>query len=101
MCCLQNNFNYCIIGGDFNADISRVNSINTTSLQNFVSDKGLMFGIYYTSCGPYQSISVIDQFIISRCLSSLIAVYKTIRSMSNISDHVPLFLDVEWHSPNH
>ena len=43
--------------------------------------------------------SVIDHFIISRCLSSSIAVYKTISSMSNISDHVPLFLHVEWHSP--
>ena len=41
--------------------------MNTTSLQNFVSDEGLIFS-----------------------------------SMSNISDHVPLFLDVEWHSPkNH
>ena len=41
--CLQNNVKYCIIGGDFNADISRVNSMNTTSLQNYVSDEGLMF----------------------------------------------------------
>ena len=55
--------------------------------------------IDYTYCGPNQAFSVIDYFIISRCLSPLIAVYKTISSMSNISDHVPLFLDVEWHSP--
>ena len=55
--------------------------------------------IDYTYCGPNQAFSVIDHFIISRCLSSSIAVYKTISSMGNISDHVPLFLDVEWHSP--
>ena len=91
----------------FNADISRVNSLNTASLQNFVSDEGLMFctksenciNIDYTYCGPNQVFSVIDNFMISRCLSSSIAVYKTISSMSNISDHVPLFLDVEWHLP--
>ena len=45
------------------------------------------------------SLHVIDHFIFSICLSSLIAVYKTNSSMSNISDHVLLFLDVEWHLP--
>ena len=38
MNCLQHNVEYCIIGGDFNTYISRVNSMNTTSLHNFVSD---------------------------------------------------------------
>ena len=38
MYCLQHNVDYYIIGGDFNTDISRVNSMNTTSLPNFVSD---------------------------------------------------------------
>ena len=33
MYCLQNNVKYCIIEGDFKADISRVNSMNTASLQ--------------------------------------------------------------------
>ena len=68
MYCLQNNVEYCINGVDFNADLSRVNSMNTTSLQNFVSDEGLMFcmksenyiNIDYTYC---------DHFIIYRCLS--------------------------------
>ena len=55
--------------------------------------------IYYTYYGPNQSISVIDHFIISNFLSSAIDVYKTISSVSNISDHVPVFLDIEWHSP--
>ena len=35
MYCLQHNVEYCILGGDFNTDISRVNSMNTTALQNF------------------------------------------------------------------
>ena len=43
----------------------------------------------YTYCGPNQAFSEIDHFIISRCSMS-----------NNISDHVSLFLDVEWHSPN-
>ena len=81
--------------------------MNTTSLQNVVSEKGLMFcmrrenciNIDYTYCGPNQAFSVIDHFIISICLSSSIVVYKTIRSMSNLSDPVPLCLDVQWHSP--
>ena len=54
--------------------------------------------IDYTFYGPNQAFSVIDHFIISRCLSSSISVYTTISSMGNISDHVSLFLDVEWHS---
>ena len=73
--------------------------MNTTSLQKFVSDECLMFciknenciNIYYTYCGPNQSISVIDHFIISSCLSYSIAVYKTIRSVSIISDLVLVF----------
>ena len=55
--------------------------------------------IHYSDCCPNQAFSVIDHFVIPSCLSSSIAVYKTISSMSNISDHVHLFLDVEWHSP--
>ena len=63
MYCIQNNVKYGIIGGDFNADISRVNSMNTTSLQNCISDEGLMFcmksekciNIDYTYCGPNQA----------------------------------------------
>ena len=74
---------------------------------NFVSDECLMFcmksehciNIDYTYCGPNQSISVIDNFIISSCLSSSIDVYKTISSVSNISDNIPVFLDFEWPSP--
>ena len=105
--CLQYNVEYCIIGGDFHTNISRVNSMNTTSLHNFVSDECLMFrmknenyiNIDYTYCGPNQSISMIDHFIISSCVSSSIDVYKTIISVSNISDHVPVFLNVEWPSP--
>ena len=58
--------------------------MNTTSLHNFVSDECLMYcmksenyiNINYTYCGPNQSISVIDHFIISSCLSSSIDVYK-------------------------
>ena len=109
MYCLQNTVKYCTIGGDFNADISRVKSMNTASLQNFVSDEGLMFCtksenrinivIDYTYYGHNQDFSVIDHFIISRRLSSSIAVYETISPVSNISDHVPLFLYGEWHSP--
>ena len=76
--------------------------MNHTSLHNFVSDECLMFStksencinIDYTYCGPNKYISVIDHFIISSCLSSSIDVYKTINSVSNISDHVPVFLDV-------
>ena len=40
---LQYIVEYCITGGDFNADISWVNSMNTTSLHNYVSDECLMF----------------------------------------------------------
>ena len=38
MYCLQHNVEYCIIRGYFNTYISRVNSMYTTSLPNFVSN---------------------------------------------------------------
>ena len=96
--CLQYNVEYYIIGGDSNRYISRVNSMNTTSLHNFVSDVCLIFcmksenciNIDYTYCSPNHYISVIDNFIISSCLSSSIDVYKTISSVSYISDHGPV-----------
>ena len=50
MYCLQHNVEYCIIGGDFNTDISRVNSMNTTSLHNFVSDECLLFRMKSENC---------------------------------------------------
>ena len=65
--CLHHNVEYCIIGGDFNTVISRVNSINTALLHNFVLDECLMccmkskncINIDYSVCGPKQSIYVI------------------------------------------
>ena len=48
--CLQYNVEYCIIEGDFNTDLSRVNSMNTTSLLNFVSDECLMFCMQSENC---------------------------------------------------
>ena len=70
--------NTASLEGMLSTDISRVISMNTTSLHNFVSDVCLMLcmksenciNIDYTYCGPNQSISVIDHFIISSCLSS-------------------------------
>ena len=47
--CLQYNVEYCIIGGDFITDISRVNYMNTTSLHNFVLDKCFMFCMHNIS----------------------------------------------------
>ena len=90
--------------------------MSTTSLHNFVLYDCYIILFYmtvkyfvlrsencinidYTYCGPNQLLSVIDHFTISSCLSSSVAVDKTIRSVSNISDHLPVFLDVECHSP--
>ena len=46
MTCISELLNMC----DFNTNISRVNSMNTTSLHNFVSDESLKFCMKIVNC---------------------------------------------------
>ena len=72
-CLCQDNLEYYVIAGDFNTDLSRVNSGNTISLKAFVDEENLFFGldkfpnrISYTFTGIRSDHSLIDHFIVSQ-----------------------------------
>ena len=44
-CLSQYNVGYCVIAGDLNTDLSRINSGNTISLKAFVDEENLFFGL--------------------------------------------------------
>ena len=74
-CLSQYNVEYCVIAGDLNTDLSRINSGNTISLRSFVDEENLFFGvdkfpnrIPYTFTGIRNNHSVIDHFTVSQNL---------------------------------
>ncbi len=104
--CVHNNVEYCIIGGDLNTDVSRINSRHTIALNLFSNEEYLfhcintaLCDIQYTYTGPNNSFSLIDHFLISERLSTDILSYTTIDSINNISDHLPLLLELKCHTP--
>ena len=104
--CTSNNIEYCIIGGDFNTDISRSRSRNTVSLNLFLQEECFMYcynnpvcDVIHTYSGPNNSFSTIDHFIISSQLFSSIVSYRTVDIISNISDHLPLLLGMSGFTP--
>ena len=40
---IEHKIDYCVIAGDLNTDLSRLNSGNTSSLQSFVDNKNVAF----------------------------------------------------------
>ncbi len=103
MYCFNNNVDYCIIGGDFNTDLSRHRSKLTRSLNTYVANECLYYccrselcDILYTFVSPMDSTSLIDHFIVSMNMSRLIKQYTCTSTVTvdNLSDHVPVLLSV-------
>ena len=96
--CLSHNVQYLVIGGDLNTDISRINSANTITLKDFVSNECLQLAIYnmssvtLTVISAINSQSLIDHFILLASLFDCIMIYKQVDSIDNISDHLPVLL---------
>lgn len=87
----------CIVGGDLNADLSRIQSGNTLSLQQFVADENMKLVlmsvqnlISHTYKGIRDCTSLIDHFIVSENIEGIIMSYYTCDSIDNLSDHIPL-----------
>ena len=91
---LSPNFIFC--GRDFNTDLSRIHSTQTTALQQFccgnnpVSTHVCSNSANYTFTSTIHSGSVIDHFIISDNLYEHISKHSTIDDVDNMSDHNPL-----------
>ena len=95
-CMIQHKIDYCVIAGDLNTDLSRLNSGN--SLQSFVDNEYLAFvldkfsdDVQYTFTGIQHNHSLIDHYIVSQNLLDTISQYYTVDAVDNLSDHLPLF----------
>ena len=74
-CMIQHNIDFCIIAGDLNTDLSRVNSGNILSLQSSIEKENLSYVMktfskdeHYTFTGIQHNHSRIDHFIVSQNL---------------------------------
>ena len=92
-CLNQHNVDHCVIAGDFNTDLSRVNSGNTISLKVFINEENLFFSldkfsnrIPYTFTGIRNNHSLIDHFIVSQNLVEKLADCFIAPSIDNLSD---------------
>ena len=110
--CINNATQHMIIGGDWNADLSR-NDGRTKLFKEFISRENLfnplcleLSNVPYTFSGPMidgrlPNTSIIDHFLISPNLAREIVTYEANDLYNNTSDHVPLTLklniNVEYH----
>ena len=112
--CLVNNTDFIVMGGDWNADLSR-NDGRTKLFKEFIKNENLFNAldseaadVEYTwfsrdeSGNRVGSVSTIDHFIVSPSLKNSIREYKSELIYSNGSDHVPLLLtldiDIQLHN---
>ena len=98
---LQAKYNqvYMICGGDFNTGLSRNGSRHTKSLLQFYLDYNLACiyscsnNIKFTYTSELnKSVSIIDNFIVSKSLLLNAKNLCTIKNFDNRYDHVPLLL---------
>ena len=109
--CIQIATPHIIIGGDWNADLSR-NDGRTKLFREFISQENLfnplnlnIANVPYTfSCAKSDdtiAYSTIDHFLISPGLANTVDHYEGSTQYNNVSDHVPLILnlsiDLEFH----
>ena len=106
-CMIEYKIAYCVIAGDLNTDLSRLNLGNTLSLQSFVDNENLAFvlenfsgDVQYTSTGIQHNHSLIDHYIVSLNLSDTISQNYTVDPVDNLSDHLPLFCHLSINNNN-
>ena len=98
---------YCVIAGDLNTDLSRLNSRNSLSLQSSVDNGNLAFvfntfsdDVQYTFTDIQHNHSLIDHYIVSQNLLDTISQYYTVDFVNNLSDHSPLFCHLSIENNN-
>ena len=105
--CLLNNTDFIIMGGDWNADLSRTDG-KTVLFKEFIKNENLynalesdIADVPYTFMSNDQfgnrvgSNSKIDHFLISPSLKNSVMEYKTLIEYTNGSDHVPLIMKLD------
>ena len=92
---------YVICTGDFNVDLSRLQSTQSSLFKQFCNEESL-FSVHtignqveYTNCSDISGVtSTHDHFVISNELSDCINKHCIIEDIENRSDHAPLCVDV-------
>jgi hypothetical protein len=96
----------CIVGGDFNTELMRINSLHTNALMSFCSDLSLTLCStlpcantdYSYANSDLSSVSLIDHFAVDEVLSEKVLEYYCLHRGDNLSDHSPLFLVLQLDS---
>ena len=94
---------YCIIGGDWNTDLSRSNSHFVHEFKSFCNSLDFVScsqlpisSITYTfECAATHNRSHIDHFVVSNNLRGHIMKYYDVDSIDNRSDHLGIILELE------
>jgi len=103
--CEHSNFSDVIVGGDFNTDTSRLDSLHTKALLDIL-DQGLY--VSWLTCSQHSvdylyeskingSRSLIDHFIISKEMSKSVISAKVIHNGANLSDHDAISISLDLH----
>ena len=99
----SNDSSFCIIGGDFNTDFSRVTSPHTVELKSFCSSENLVpcaslplsLVTYTYECSVTYTKTLIDHFLVSDNFKPAVLEYVTENTIDNCSDHKALILTLD------
>jgi hypothetical protein len=100
---LHHEIDHVIIGGDLNTDISRMRSVHSAMLKEFCTRLSLRFclsspkntvGFTYNNEATGAQ-SVLDHFIVSENLFGSIESYSCFHEGDNLSDHLPVCLNLD------
>ena len=101
--CIKYNAEYVCIGGDFNTQFSRRESLNTKTILQFICEENLYVPLNHSYANvdySYSNVStntysIIDPVIVSSNLSDVISSYYSIcNDVENQSDHSPIVLEL-------
>ena len=105
--CTNNNVDTYVLGVDFNTALNRGTSCCTIALYKFVYYEYLYYccfdassNVSYTFFGPTGSKTLIDHFIVTVVISQYVNKYYTLDLIENISDHIPLYVEIDNYTPN-
>ena len=96
---LNSDTQVCILGGDWNSDISR-NNVQTNTFLSFIEEESFSLCLNFEDARvPYtfhndNSNSTIDHFLVTKNLTQYITRYESLFSVDDFSDHVPLKLEL-------
>ena len=102
MLLLHSNVDHVVIGGDFNAYLSRERFPHTRLLHNFCARNSLDLCVKMNVCTvdytyeneSMQTKSLVDHFLLSYNFRSFVSSYECFHDGDNTSDHSPVFVSL-------